>query len=552
MKELKFKVGADPEFTYVSNNIRYSALEVMTKFCKLPEKFHTGGREMGYMVENAGSIGWDGHNASGEIRPKESNKIEEIVNNMEKLFAEAHKCMPIAEMKTTSQWMAIGGHIHLESTKFDNKNPTTKKIIQRALASLAIPVFANENPINVEIRTEKGTGYGDILDARTNGITYEFRPLTAEWTTTKEIARATLAYMAVIWNEITERPEEIAKYAEIIAKTDKQARAMQSLIVDEYDAITEGLISKIKGHVRKFELYPDFKDECELIFNSKKVKAIKEKIDFDIVKGWGLQKEEENTPSIKEIINDKKTQEKLASINLDEIIEYQQIEWKSDRNMEKVARKIGDTMLAWNWQMNNRYYFYALPKGIDEPIITNGKDEFIKGEEIIKTKTDYYTIKNIIKDAKSHFEVNTQFKRKIVNLKTGQIETDEEKSILIGVPYKTKEKDEGMNELFEIIYRIEKNKIKRKIIENENDFDTDIEAKEGTTTIKVQETKKQKTHKETNSHLENDLKLEKIITETRPRIELETINETQIRRLNAIAEGQIVEWDAELETINNE
>lgn len=476
MPNLPLKIGADPEFTYVSNNARYSAHEIITRFCKDRKPFIADGRTMGYKIDEAGTLGWDGHESSGEIRPKESNDPQEVTKNIGILLKEAHKCLPTAEIKTTSIWMSIGGHIHLEARDYNQKSEKHQKILQRALASLAIPLLANENPINVEIRNEKGNGYGDILDARTNGVTYEFRPLTAEWITTPEICNATLAYMGVIWNEIYNHPERIENFAEIIAKTDQQMRSLQEIVIDEYGALTDGLINRIKKHVRKFELYEQFKTECELIFNTKKVRAMKEKVDFDLVKGWKFQetKSKNFIPKIKDITNGKTTTERLKNVNLSQLNQYVQIFWSQDRNMEKVARTIGDTAVAWEWNLSNRYFLIPLPKGIPSPIMMNGKDEFLAGTEMVATQADHAEIKKIMQNGKALFSRNEEFKRTSINLKSGKSETDEDKSIILGITYSMRESNEGAKELLTLIHKNETGKLVPKELENAKDMDLPI------------------------------------------------------------------------------
>lgn len=472
-KKLPFAIGADPEFTYVNNNVRYSALDIMTNFHKDKNPFvEQGGKIMGYHIGEAGTIGWDGHDSSGEVRPKESTDPRKVTENMRILLKAAHDCMPTAEMKTTSLWMSIGGHIHLEARDYDEKTPKMQKIIQRALASLAIPLLANENPINSEIRREKGNGYGDILDARTNGITYEFRPLTAEWITTPEICNATLAYLAVCWNEIYNHPERIESFAEIIAKTDEQIRAIQEIVIDEYGALTEGLINRIKKHVRKFELYEQYKTECEYIFDIKRVKTAKEKVDFDIVRGWNFEntKETNFTPSIKQLTNKKETAKKLKNLNLDLINAYLQIYWTNERNMEKVARQIGDTTIAWNWALKNRYYLMPLPKGVPEPIMMTGKQEYLHGIEMIKTTGDYEKVKAIMKNGMELFAGKDNFKRTYVNLVEGKTETDEQKSVIIGIPYATREEKGDIKQIIELIHKHEAGKLKKRYLESPKDM----------------------------------------------------------------------------------
>lgn len=494
MPDMPFKIGADPEFTYVNNNTRYSAREIISQFCKNKPKFITEGREMGYIIDEAGTLGWDGHEASGEIRPKENSDPQKVTDNIRTLLLEAHKCMPAAEMKTTSIWMSIGGHIHLEARDYRDRSSQQQKVIQRALASLALPLLANENPINVEIRKEKGLGYGDILDARVNGITYEFRPLTAEWITTPEICNATLAYLGVIWNEIYNHPEKIEAFAEIIAKSDQQIRALQEIMIDEYGALSDGLINRIKGYVRKFELYEQYKAECELIFDKRKVKQMKEKVEFDIVRGWKFNEAQKfSFPKIKEIMDEKLTQEKLKDLDMGGVNDYLQIFWAQERNMEKVARRIGDTAIAWNWTLRHRYFMFPLEKGIPSTIMINGKNEFMAGKEMIKTQGDYAKMQEIKNNANALFARKEEFKRTSINLSTGKTETDEHKSIMIGIPYSAREEVGGVEEILAMIYKNETRQLKPSILENIKDLnlpETHPEFKEG---YLMEKTKPEKT-----------------------------------------------------------
>lgn len=542
MPKLPFAIGADPEFTYINNNVRYSALDIMSEFHKNKKPFvEQGGRTMGYYIEKAGTIGWDGHDSSGEVRPKEDTDPQKVTDNMRILLKAAHDCMPTAEMKTTSVWMSIGGHIHLEAKEYGDKTPKMQKVLQRALASLAIPLFANENPINAEIRREKGAGYGDILDARANGITYEFRPLTAEWITTPEICNATLAYLAVCWNEIYHHPERIESFAEIIAKTDEQIRAIQEIVIDEYGAMTEGLINRIKKHVRQFELYEQFKTECEYIFDIKRVRAAKEKVDYDIVKGWNFEKTKETNfvPSIKQLTNDKETTKRLKNLNLDKINDYIQIYWTKDRNMEKVARAIGDTTIAWNWALNHRYYLIALPKGIPDAIMINGKNEYLHGTEMIKTEGDYNKVKQIMESALQHFAGKEDFKRTYVNLKEGKTETDEHKSIILGITYTARETPEGLKALIELIHKNESGKLKKKCLESPKDLNLPKEHelyKEGLIVVAMKEAEEPPKEKQPQQkEAKNVARAQQIIQEREiPTINGLTVENMFIDELNAL------------------
>ena len=455
MSVLPLRIGSDPEFVIVANGLKLPATKVLETHLK-------GWDGAKKIVQNHGILGRD-HNEIAEIRPTPEYDPLEHAKHIGKLLETCHNAIPLAELKTVSLWAPIGGHVHLETPgNFSSLSARTQKIIHQAMMSFTLPLFVGENHINARIRIEKG-GYGKIEDVRIEQkdgtYTWEFRPLTAEWITSKETTEATLAYLGVIWNQFVNNPDEIKKYKNVIVRNVEQAKAFQLLAIDEFQTLLLPLIKQIKKHVQTFDYYNAFKEQCDLALNPKEMLAIKEKYNWNIVEGWKFSKEKSKIPSKRNLNNDKHSNKRIEKINLDLMKTYQQIFWSNDRNVEKVARAIGDRAIAWNWNLSNRYFFFALPKEATNPVAITGNDDWITGQEMVKTKTDADILTKLVKTAKLSFCNSPAFEMKTVNLKNGKAEKDTKHSILIGVPYNNRESGE-YKKIMGIIHDLETNKIK--------------------------------------------------------------------------------------------
>jgi hypothetical protein len=457
MPNLPFRIGSDPEFVIVANGLKLASSRVF--------RAHIPNWGGSLSVGKHGNFGTD-HNEIAELRPSASYDPLKHAEHIRELLASCHKVIPVAELKTTSLWAPIGGHVHLEATDaFMNLPDRTKKTIHQAMMSFAIPLFVGENHINARIRIERG-GYGKINDVRIESkgesYTWEFRPLTAEWLTTPETCAATLSYLGVIWNQFVRHPDEIKKYKDVIIRNDQQAFAFQSLAIDEFQSLLLPLVKQIKKHVQTFEHYGSFKEQCDLALSPKAMLELKEKVDWDIVRGWKLAAETSKIPSKRNLSSDKISKTRMASINLDLMKSYQQIFWSNDRNLERVARAIGDRAIAWNWNLTNRYFFFGLPKEAPSPVAVQGDGKWLLGYEMAKTRGDAGILQDLVDAAKNSFAGSSAFNMSSVSLKTGKAERDTKHSIMIGVPLKHREEG-NFKPILSFIHDLETKKLSGKV-----------------------------------------------------------------------------------------
>ena len=463
MPTLPFTIGSDPEFTFVSAGRRFNAREVF-------QKLMVPARETaikGYRDSAHGDYGWDGADATAEIRPLPSNDPEIATRHIGALLKNCYDLLPTAELKTVSLWASIGGHIHFDIERYTHLSETQKRAVNRGLASFALPLVCGENPLNGKIR--KAGGYGQMMDFRSGDHgTYEFRPLTAEWITTPETCHATLAYLGVVWNELVHHPERVNDFMDIIAKDDAQAIALQELAFDEYGLFTKAINEAIAKHVKSMELYPAFKKQCDLALNPGAMRALKEAVNWDAAKGWKFSGPKTHLPKKTDLTNTKKTLKAIEGLDLSKVMNYTQIFWTNDRNMESFARKVGDSAIAWKWSLENRYYLFALPKGIPSPIVFNGRDEVFQGSELVKTTGDLEKFRNITETAKTSLSGHYGYRTKTLDLKTGNTVYDDDKSLVIGVPEMMAIAGDT-KQILTIMHDLEAGKAKKEVMEYSKD-----------------------------------------------------------------------------------
>lgn len=439
--QLKFRIGADPEFNILMQGKMISACNLIRILYK--DKYKTG--DMGYMIEEAGNIGWDGANSTGEIRPRANHNINNVVNNIYKLFESLAKQSSLFDLIVLSNAAPVGGHIHLEipkNTHLSEKTQDSKemKIADKILASFYVPLILGDLPQNLKIRLNS---YGRLTDYRTdiknNARVFEFRTPSAEWLTTPKIANATLAYIATIWNEILFHPEVFKLCKNIIINDEEQGRALQQLMMSNFVYFTKNIIKEVKKNIIKFELYPLFKDEIEYILNSPKVMADKNEAEFNIMKGWGFQTTK--TPTKKLLMSEKTTKDILKEKNMDAIKDIIKINYSGDTNVDAFAEYLKKKIIAHDWKFKNNYFIFGLRKDIDY-IIGDGLDKLALGFNQIKTQLDYEAvITMMINQRKRVFNKNTK------------------NVVIIGIPYKDRI-DMKTREFIEMIYKIEKGQLK--------------------------------------------------------------------------------------------
>ena len=461
-KTFDFKMGADPEFSITMQNRRVHARNTMQQ--TLGGKKEFAEEDMGYRVGKCGNIGWDGAAETAEIRPTAADSPTGLVENIHGLFKPFCKYMNLFDLSTLSEHASVGGHIHFEMPGGEKWNESKKEQVHRRMASFYLPIMLEENPTNLALRIKQG--YGSLSDVRPtqvlfhypdgrNGYTYEFRSASAEWLTTPKIAECTLAYMGVIYNEILNHPRKFQNYSDIVYKTQKQGNALQLLALTQYSVITKVLLNQIKKYVRTFELYPNFKDEIEYIFNIRKVIKDKEKADYNIVNGWGLSAM--TVPKKSDITSDKRLEAKAGEIDLDTAKNIINVSYNNDTKVDAFASTLQSRVAAFKWKLKKSYYLFGMRKGINDIIAIDATGNWIAGKSSIKTKKDLEEITKLFNKMTNKFRENSKFPdNKIMNFKTGEWKSTKEDAIIIGLPYGMRIKQQ-FKPFVELIWKIEKN-----------------------------------------------------------------------------------------------
>lgn len=484
-KPFKFKIGADPEFVLTMQNRKVDAkqtielvLNKQTKYKRitLPQNDRGGGFE----IEPYGNIGWDGANSTAEIRPKASYYPQEITNNIGGILKNFIKHLASCDMSTLSEYSAIGGHIHLEMPKGEKWSTEKINQIQRKLSSFYLPLLISENKTSLNMRIIQG--YGRLEEKRieehfkyedgTPGFTYEFRVPSAEWLTTPKITTATLAYMAVVFNEIMNHPKNFTKFNDIIYKSDKQGDALQTLAIMEFDILTQQLLIKIRKYVKTFEMYEDYKDEINYLFNVKQVIKDKQKADYNISNGWNLL--EKATPKKSEILASKKVIKEIASKgNFDNLKSVVNIHFNDDANVAIFAEALKDRIAAYNWKLKNSYYLFGMRKGIPVIIAKNLKKNYLTGQKIIKTVLEKECIDKLFNKMSDKFNTNIGITgTPTLDFITGKIKDVRESIVVIGIPY-TMRIEENLKPFLQFIWSIEKNGSQKISKKDENNLIND-------------------------------------------------------------------------------
>lgn len=446
LDKFKFKIGADPEFNVVVQGRQIHASEIMSllfeatseRFKKLPQA------NMGYKVEEAGNIGWDGASRTGEIRPSPEHSPKKLTENIRKLFEAFAERMPIADLSPLSNLSSAGGHIHLEIPRsIFRKNaeqiPKFSANLIKRLSPFYIPIMAGESLENLKIR--KNSGYGKIMDMRVQAFgedyTMEFRAPSAEWLISPKITEGILAYIATIYNEILYFPNSFRKLKELVFRSEKQANSVQDIASEKYPAFMEYMIDKIRTGIKTFEKYPVFKEQIDFILSPDKVLKEKENHGWEITRGWGLEKKQKINK--RSFLNKSRRDLVVDADLLNNLIQFRHSE---DLCIPEFVSELKNRVVTLGLKMKNTYFFFGLKKGIDKPIVMRGKDEFILGHEQITTFRDKETI-------------NARFER----LRQRHFSYSRSGVIMVGVPYMMRLKNK-VKEFLELVYGLEKGELK--------------------------------------------------------------------------------------------
>ena len=472
-RKFNFKIGADPEFVLTMQGRKVDARQTMELMLKGKTNFKRSNSDMGFDVDPFGNIGWDGASSTAEIRPKAADSPQEVSNNLGGMFKEFIKHIKICDMSTISEFSSVGGHIHLEIPKGEKWSNEKNNNIHRRLASFYLPILIAENKTNLNLRLKQG--YGSLKDHRienhfkyedgTPGYTLEFRCPSAEWLTTPKLATATMAYMAVVYNEIINHPKSFTKFNDIVYKSDKQGDALQTLAIMEFNLLTDSILNKAKKYVRTFEMYPDYKEEIEYIFNPKQVIKDKQKAEYNIALGWNLVGS--NLPKKSEILSSKKIIQGIAEKKDFDILKgVMNIHYNDDTNVGLFADQLKDRVAAFNWKLKNNYFLFGMRKGIESIVVRNMKDEFLSGKENVKTILDQEHLDLLFRKMSQKFNsLSGASNKQTLDFITGKVKDMREKIIIIGIPYNMRIK-EDVKEFLNIVWKLEKGESIQKSAKN--------------------------------------------------------------------------------------
>ena len=136
------------------------------------------------------------------------------------------------------------------------------------------------------------------------------------------------------------------------------------MVVTEYSLLSKTMLKELRKAIRSFEFYPTFKDEIEYVLTPARVLADKEKAEYNIKKGWGLE-EDTKIPTRRELHSKKQTIERLQEINVDSMLNLVQIPLnQADTNVNLFAQELKKIILAWGWNLRNVYHLFGLKNGV--------------------------------------------------------------------------------------------------------------------------------------------------------------------------------------------
>ena len=453
MTQFNFNIGADPEFLLFHKEKLINAQSIMLKTLGNNSDFQD--EDMGYSKtdEGSGIIGWDGNNATGELRPEQNETPKNLVKNLGNLIKSIHQNIPNITMTTMSIGRPVGGHIHLEipaehenmENYFRNNNPEAGKI-KRVLTNFLLPIIASEDPINVHLRMTNGAQYGRIDDVRFQSEfhTLEVRALTAEWITTPEIAEATLTYMGVIWNQILKYGHNIVGANKAMPQNQKQQSALHTLLLTEFKPVRDITVKRMHDYVKTFDLYPENKDKIDLIFNTKKMIKLKDKAGKNVTRGWGYHSEKIKTkPQKRSFLSKKQLQKMSLKKDLDENETINpNIRYNDDHNMAFFMEELSKRLTVYDMELNKSYFFFGVKKGVNDFLIvetSKKENKYISVPTNISTKEISVTTQRMNERVEKIPEPN----RFSINPETGKPSVGKnKKTILFGIPYDVRIKED--------------------------------------------------------------------------------------------------------------
>lgn len=464
-KELPFMIGADPEFLAFYGRRSVHAQELLKTFLgKVRPALDTD--EYGYRIGNAGHIGWDGHNSTGEMRPSAAKSPEQLVKNIGDMLAAVHEHIPFIDFSALSIGAPVGGHIHLDASG-DMANEKTKARVARLVATFILPIFASEHAICSGFRSSGS--YGSPEDMRYQNVgssakmVLEIRGPSAEWTVSPKIAKATLCYIACVWQEISKRSAALAK-TEIALKNQPQIKAAFSAILSDYRPVKEGILKGIAETVRGFEFYEQYKEDIEFILDPKAVYAEKEKVGWNLMVGWGLTKEVK--PKKKDLMSEKNVAKKAKGVNMDLIDSSFSVSYNNDFNVSFFSEAISERVAGLGWKLKKEYFLFGLKKGI-EGFLTNDADKNLYFT--IPKNSSHDNINNLTQKLSQKYAQQKRVDMIRIDPQTGKTRKGMGDVVIIGLPYAMRQ-TKNVKELVELIWRIENKKIEPKKLSEFEDY----------------------------------------------------------------------------------
>lgn len=464
-KNLPFMVGADPEFSTYYGDMVIDAEPIIKEYFT---KNGIATSERGFISEG-GEIGYEGTRLI-EIRPKPNISPAEVTKNIGLMIADLHTNIPFISMSSLSLSKPAGGHIHLDiptqkpSKKIENR-------ITRILATYLIPILMSEHRV-CTLSRYKNSSYGRINDIRwgeNNGKTVEVRGLTSEWITSPHITESTFAYIGVIWNEIKNNHSKLVKQ-DFILHNNTLSDAIQEMIFANFK-MCESILMDIKNNIQGFELYEQYKTECDFILSPKKVLAEKEAVGWNLVSGWNLDKNCATKITRKsDLLSETIVKKGLEKINLDNLTSHGTLSvlYNNDKNISIFAEAIQERIAGLNWVLKNTYILFGMKENINGYLAKQTNTDLFWSLPYNMPENYHETITKMEQRFKDYIG-NTKL---YIEPKTGRVShSNSTNRILVGIPY-TDRQTKNTKNLLSLMWNIEKGSMK---LETENNIKTQNE-----------------------------------------------------------------------------
>ena len=442
--KLPFLMGCDPEFTLVLGNKQLNAGTVQA-LCKYT------------FSDDNGSMGMDCGMA--EMRPDPANDIIDIAKNIKAILKKTAEKAGIFKWDVSSNLNSSGGHIHFglpkeytdtidQSTSYyddNNRNPKIHEYARR-MFSFFLPVYIADDHVKTNLMRGRGKGsyglYGDYrVDPHTckgkKAYTFELRTPSAQWLCTPKTMLATFAYLATVHNEIINHPETFKDMADIVVKNVTEYETIERVAQKHYEPFLDPLMGKIKRAVKKFELYPKYRKEINWLFSTEKVIAEKEKCEYDILKGWGLEPKE---VSLAQLSNKRTVEARMKTFDhyayADNWSALSPFTFNDDLHISEWSHELAKRMYIFNWKINRQYIFFGFKKdGLNETIVMDNKLRVHIGQGALDTPEKQSEAKKALQKMISRFHPNTN-------------------QYIVGLPYAPR-KENNLKFLIELIHYIE-------------------------------------------------------------------------------------------------